>query len=96
MLFTDSGGGGGGTSVDSPRQGSDDITYSSSDGSANNQSFQLSLQLALTERDNSLREAAKLEEEKEELLEKMEQIRLERDRALESLNGEISDRNLNG
>lgn len=80
-------------SVDSPRRGSDDVTYSSNNDIANKQSFQLSLQLALKERDKSLRETAKLEKDKEDLLEKMEQLRLERDRAIESLNGEISERN---
>lgn len=58
----------------------------------NSQSMELSLQLALKERDSSLRDRARFEKEKEEMEEKMELLRQERDRAIENLNGELAEK----
>lgn len=71
----------------------DDITFAPA-AQSSNQSLQLSLQLALKERDTSLRENAKLTESKNDLLQRMEQLRVERDRAIESLNGELAEKSL--
>lgn len=62
--------------------------------SQNEQSLQLKFQLALKERDASLREKAEATDERDQLLVKLEQLRLERDRALESLNGQLAERSL--
>lgn len=72
---------------------SDEVAFAAA-GQSGNQSLQLSLHLALKERDNSLRESTKLAEERDDLLQRMEQLRVERDRAIESLNGELAERSL--
>jgi len=61
-------------------------------GQTNYQSLQRTLQLALKEQEESLREKVRCAEENKDLLKKMEQLRVERDRALESLNGERADK----
>ncbi|XP_067941687.1 tight junction protein ZO-3-like isoform X2 [Watersipora subatra] len=69
----------------------EDVTFAAT-AQSDNQSLQLTLELALKERDSSLRENSKLNEEKHSLLDKLEQLRVERDRAIESLNGELAER----